>query len=119
MPVLDAPPPLPADVKSQMSGPGGGSPFQDIAQKMQEKNAGAGDSAGALKMQGDACKKLLEKMAQAAQAGKSFFSRAIQMIDQGIAVESSKGPGAPSGPTGEMADAGSGGGMTPPSSFPG
>jgi hypothetical protein len=97
---------------------GGGSPFQDIAKQMMDKNGGAGDSAGALKMQGDACKKLLEKMAQSAQAGKSFFSRAIQMIDQGIAVESSKGPGAPAGPQADMVDTGSGGGMTAPS-FPG
>lgn len=115
-PVLDAPPPLPADVKSQMSA-GGGSPFQDIANKMADKNGG--DAQGALKMQGDAVKKLLEKMAQSAQAGKTFFSRAISMIDQGIAVESSKGPGAPTAPQGDMVDAGSGGGMTAPSSFPG
>lgn len=100
---------------------GGGSPFQDIAKQMSDKNAagGSGDAQGALRMQADACKKLLEKMAQSAQAGKSFLSRAIAMIDQALAVETSKGPGAPSGPQADMIESGSGGGMTMPSSFPG
>lgn len=83
-----------------------------------QADAGGG---GALKAQADAIKKLLEKMAQSANAGKSFFSRAMQLIDQGIAVESSKGPGSPAAPSTEMGgDSGaSSSGLQPPSPFPG
>jgi hypothetical protein len=126
MPGLDGPPPLPVDVKSQM----GASPFAGVGDMMMSKagatDAGAApggaDPQGALKAQVGAIKSVLQKVVEMAGPGKTFFSRALQMIEQGLAVEGSKGPGTPN--MGQGADqpptSGQAGGMTaPPPAFPG
>ena len=120
--MLESPPPLPDSIKSSM---GGGSPFAGVGEMLANKkpSAPAGGS-GALKAQGDAVMKVLEQMVGASQAGKTFFSRAMKMVEQGIAAEAQGGPGAPVNPEkGAMGDEGrpgaEGGGMKPPPAFPG
>lgn len=124
-PQLDSPPPLPDGVKASM---GGGSPFAGVGEMLAGKKApapGGGGPQGALKAQGDAVMKVLEQMVGASQAGKTFFSRAMKMVEQGIAAEAQGGPGAPANPDrGGGGDeghavAGKEGGMTPPPAFPG
>lgn len=120
--MLDGPPPLPDSVKAGMSGGGAGgdNPFSGVGEMLAGKKppAGGGGPQGALKAQGDAVMKVLEQMVGASQAGKPFFSRAMKMIEQGIAAESQGGPGAPANPDkgGQPED---GGGMKPPPAFPG
>jgi|SRR5271170_3051770 len=118
---LDAAPPLPDAVKSAMGPPTGG---PDIG-KMMAKGPGmpgpdGGSAQGNLKVQIDTIKKVLDSIIGSATAGKTFFSRAAQMLDQGLAAESSKGPGTPpvKGPDQGAGDTG-GGGMASPPSFPG
>jgi hypothetical protein len=125
MPSIDMSPPLPSGVKAQM---GPSTPFAGVGDMLAKQNgapptAQQPDAQGALKAQADAVKKVLEQMASASGAGKQFFSRASQLVDQGLAVESQKGPGTPAtpqpdsqgGPEGAQA-----GGMTaPPMAFPG
>ena len=122
-PALDTPPPLPDGVKAAM---GGGGAFAGIGEMLAGKKppmSGGGGGTGALKAQGDAVMKVLEQMVGASQAGKTFFSRAMKMIEQGIAAEAQGGPGAPANPDkapGAGPDmAGAESGMKPPPSFPG
>lgn len=126
MPGLDSAPPLPDGVKSQM-GPPSASSFSGIGDMLASKSGGPGPGAappggggaqGALKAQGDAIKKVLETMVQSASAGKTYFSRAMQLIEQGVAAESAKGPGTSTAP---QPDAGSEGasGMKPAPAFAG
>jgi hypothetical protein len=79
---------------------------------------GAPDPAGALRSQADAIKGVLEKMAASAKVGKTFFSRAIAMIEQGVMAEAQgASPGSPSpqpAPGGPEGSAGK-----PPAAFPG
>ena len=123
-PMLDSPPPLPDGVKASMSG---GAPFAGVGEMLAGKKPPmpGGNAQGALKAQGDAVMKVLEQMVGSSQAGKSFFSRAMKMVEQGIAAEAQGGPGAPAnpdrggGPDEGHAVAGKEGGMMPPPSFPG
>lgn len=124
--MLDSPPPLPQDVKSSM---GGGSPFAGVGEMLAAKKPGMDGMAakgpqGALNAQADAVTKVLQQMVTSSNAGKTFFSRAIKMIEQGVAAESQQGPGAPA--KGDMSMqmtgpdmAGPGSGMSPPPPFPG
>jgi hypothetical protein len=118
---LDAAPPLPDAVKSAMGPPTGG--FEQIGKMMSKGGAPAGpegaSAQGNLKVQIDTIKKVLDSIIGSAGPGKTFFSRAAQMLDQGLAAESSKGPGtsATKGPD-QAGDTG-GGGMASPPSFPG
>lgn len=102
----------------------GDSPFGGIAKMLSDKGGAPGgdkppDAGGSLKAQGEAVKKVLEKMAQSSQAGKTYFSRAIQMIEQGLQIEAEKGPGTPAKPQPDSPGVGQGGGMEPPAAFPG
>lgn len=121
-PQLDSPPPLPDGVKASM---GGGSPFAGVGEMLAGKKSppsGGGGPQGALKAQGDAVMKVLEQMVGSSQAGKTFFSRAMKMVEQGIAAESQGGPGAPANPDKQQGGPESGGedsGMKPPPAFPG
>lgn len=101
---------------------GGGSPFSGVADMLSKQGGpapGGGGPSGALKAQADAISKVLEQMVGASNAGKPFFSRAMKMIEQGVAAESQQGPGTPAAPK----DAGGGAeppaGMSPPPAFPG
>jgi hypothetical protein len=119
---LDAPPPIPDGVKAAMGG-GGGGPFAGVGD-MLSKQGGAppkgGGPTGALKAQADAISKVLEQMVGAASAGKPFFSRAMKMIEQGVAAESQQGPGTPPAPQGGAGEGEEGpAGMSPPPAFPG
>jgi len=119
---LDAPPPIPDGVKAAMGG-GGGSPFAGVGDMLSKQGGGApggGGPSGALKAQADAVTKVLEQMVGAASAGKTFFSRAMKMIEQGVAAESQQGPGTPAAPKQAGGDAGQPPpGMEPPPAFPG
>jgi len=117
--MLDTPPPPPDAINSQM---GAGGPFSGIGEMLSKKPGGppqgAADPAGALRAQGDAIKGVLEKMAASAKAGKTFFSRAIQMIEQGVMAESQSGSVAAPGP--QPGTGGPEGSMAkPPAAFPG
>jgi len=119
---LDSPPPLPDAVKASMGG-GGGNPFAGVGDMLSKQGGtppGGGGPSGALKAQADAISKVLQQMVGASNAGKPFFSRAMKMIEQGVAAESQQGPGTPVAP---KQDAGPGaesaGEMAPPPSFPG
>lgn len=91
---VDEPPALPPDVAGQMSGGGGGNPFSGMGKMIAgQGQPDAGGSSGALKAQIDAIKKVLEKVIQSSAGGKTFFSRASQLLDQGLAMESQQGPG--------------------------
>jgi hypothetical protein len=59
---------------------------------------GAPNAQGALRAQADAVKAVVQKMADSASAGKTFFSREIQLIEQGIAGEAKCGQGSPKSP---------------------
>lgn len=104
---VDEPPALPADTASQMSS--GSNPFSGIGAMIGGPKPGGAPQAdaggGALKAQVDAIKKVLEKIIQSSKSGKTFFSRASQMLDQGLAVESQQGPGTP--PKTQGSDSGS------------
>lgn len=121
---LDSPPPLPDAVKGAM---GGGNPFSGVGEMMAGKKpgpSGGGGPAGALKAQGDAVMKVLEQMVGASGPGKTFFSRAMKMIEQGVAAEQQQGPGTPvEGDRGQSGmeghESAGGGGMQPPPAFPG
>jgi len=119
--MLDAPPPIPDGVKASMGG--GGSPFSGVGDMLSKQGGGApggGGPSGALKAQADAVAKVLEQMVGASNAGKPFFSRAMKMIEQGVAAESQQGPGAPAAPAQAGGDAGQPpAGMQAPPSFPG
>ena len=122
-PTLDAAPPLPDAVKSQM-GPsdpaGAGMAGAGDMLKKSSSFGGAPNAQGALRAQADAVKAVVQKMADTASAGKTFFSRALQLIDQGMAAEAQGGPGSPPNPKEQVM--GSGDGVTgnkPPGSFPG
>jgi hypothetical protein len=115
---LDAAPPLPDAVKSAMGPPTGG--FEQIGKMMSKGGAPGpegGSAQGNLKVQIDTIKKVLDSIIGSATAGKTFFSRAAQMLDQGLAAESSKGPGTPVTKEPQAGDAGAG--MASPPSFPG
>lgn len=94
---IDEPPALPTSATSQMAGGGGGNPFSGMGSLLSGSKPPApgpgANSSGALKSQIDAIKKVLESVIQASTAGKTFFSRASQMLDQGLAMESQQGPG--------------------------
>lgn len=125
-PTLDMPPPLPDAVKAQM---GPSSPFSGVGNMMMAQGgdkaaASAPDAQGALKAQIGAIKKVLEQVIASSSAGKTFFSRASQLLDQGLAMESQKGPGTPTTPQPAAGSATEGhgetGGMSaPPVAFPG
>jgi hypothetical protein len=122
-PQLDSPPPLPDGVKASMSG---GGPFAGVGEMLAGKKpptaGGGGGPQGALKAQGDAVMKVLEQMVGSSQAGKTFFSRAMKMVEQGIAAEAQGGPGAPANPDrggGEGPASAGEGSMKPPPAFPG
>jgi hypothetical protein len=119
---LDAAPPLPDAVKGAMGPATSG--FDGIGKMMAKGGAPAGPEGGSaqgdLKTKIDTIKKVMESVIGASTAGKTFFSRAVQMMDQGLAAESAKGPGTPAekGPeTGAVSGGGSG--MGAPPSFPG
>jgi hypothetical protein len=120
MPSIDQSPPLPDSVKSQM---GSASPFSGVSEMLANKPAPSEpDPQGALKAQIDAVKKVLEQVISAAGAGKQFFSRASQLLDQGLAAEAQKGPGTPTNPQPEnqSPEGTQAGGMTvPPTVMPG
>ena len=120
-PTLDAAPPLPDAVKSQMGSPDAGG-MAGAGEMLKKSTAfgGAPNAQGALRAQADAVKGVIQKMADSAAAGKTFFSRAIQLIEQGIAAESQGGPGSPPNPKEQMMGGGeSTSGNKPPGSFPG
>jgi hypothetical protein len=103
---------------------GGGGAFAGIGDMMAKQGGGqsGGGSAGALKAQADAISKVLEQMVGAANAGKPFFSRAMKMIEQGIAAEAQQGPGTPAAPQQQASGPASAeppGMGAPPASFPG
>jgi hypothetical protein len=105
-----------------MGGPDQG-PGMAGAGEMLKKNpamGGAPNAQGALRAQADAVKAVVQKMADSASAGKTFFSRAIQLIEQGLAAEAQGGPGSPVNAKPQMeggSEATSG--NKPPGSFPG
>jgi len=114
-------PPLPSDVKSQMAGGmENANPFAaagDLAKGQAAPAPAPGPMSGA-KEKFDAIKKAIEQVSSGMTAGKSWASRAIQMLDRALEEEAKSGsasanpqPGAPTGGA-----AGSGG---PPSAFPG
>jgi hypothetical protein len=81
---------------------------------------GPPNAQGALRAQVDAIKGVLQKVADSASAGKTFFSRAMQLIDQGMAAEAQGGPGSPASVKPDVtggSDATSG--NKPPGAFPG
>ena len=122
-PTLEAAPPLPDSVKSAMGPPDPGAGGMAGAGEMLKKSSafgGAPNAQGALRAQADAVKAVVQKMADSAGAGKTFFSRALQLIDQGMAAEAQGGPGSPANPKPDVSggsDATSG--NKPPGSFPG
>jgi hypothetical protein len=118
-PVLDAPPPLPDSVKSQMGPPDQG---MNAAGPMLQKSSafgGAPNAQGALRAQVDAVKKVLQKVVDSAGAGKQFFSRAMQLLEQGMSAEAQKGPGSPAAPTPDVMGSPETSGNKMPGSFPG
>src|SRR5208282_637120 len=118
---LDAAPPLPDAVKSAMGPPTGGGGFEQIGKMMSKGGAPGpegGSAQGNLKVQIDTIKKVLDSIIGSATAGKTFFSRAAQMLDQGLAAESSKGPGTPATKEPTGGDTGGPSGMASPPSFP-
>jgi hypothetical protein len=122
-PMLDAAPPLPDSVRSQMGAPDQGPGGMAGAGEMLKKTTafgGAPNAQGALRAQADAVKAVVQKMADAASAGKTFFSRAIQLLEQGMAAEAQGGPGTPVNAKPQVeggSEATSG--NKPPGSFPG
>ena len=112
---IDEPPALPAAAVSQMSA---GNPFSGMGDMIGGGKPGGeppvNNSAGALKAQIDAVKKVLEKVVQSSRAGKTFFSRAMQLLDQGLQVESQQGPGSSPNPKGESPGSPEGGSMSKP-----
>ena len=122
-PVLDSPPPLPDAVKNQMGGPDKGPGGMAGAGEMLKKSTafgGAPNAQGALRAQVDAIKGVLQKVIDTAGPGKQFFSRASQLIEQGMAAEASSGPGPEANP--KAAQMGGSDETTcnkPPGSFPG
>ena len=119
-PTLDAAPPLPDGVKAQM-GPSLGMGGAGEMLKGSTAFGGAPNAQGALKAQADAVKAVVQKMADSASAGKTFFSRALQLIDQGMAAEAQSGPGSAPNPKDSMMGGGdaTSSGNKPPGAFPG
>lgn len=122
-PTLEAAPPLPDNIRSQMGAPDSGAGGMAGAGEMLKKSTafgGAPNAQGALRAQADAVKAVVQKMADAASGGKTFFSRALQLIDQGMAAEAQGGPGSPANPKEQMMGGGDAtSGNKPPGSFPG
>ena len=124
---LDAAPPLPDAVKSQMGTNSEAGGFAGIGQMLAKRGGeGASPAAengpqGALKAKIDTIKKVLEGVIGAAGAGKTFFSRAAQLLDQGLAAEAQKGPGTPATKSNEASPPPSSGesGMSAPPAFAG
>lgn len=123
-PTLDAAPPLPDNVRGQM-GPAdpAGAGMAGAGEMLKKTTAfgGAPNAQGALRAQADAVKAVVQKMADSASAGKTFFSRAMQLIDQGMAAEAQGGPGSPPNPKDAMMGGGdaTSSGNKPPGAFPG
>lgn len=122
-PTLDMPPPLSDAVKSQM---GPSTPFSGVGDMLMQGDKGgpassAPDAQGALKAQIGAIKKVLEQVIASSSAGKAMFSRAAQLLDQGLAMEAQKGPGTPTSPQPPAGAEGpqAGGMSAPPVAFPG
>lgn len=80
---------------------------------------GAPNAQGALKAQVDAMKGVLQKVIDSAGPGKMFFSRAAQLLDQGMAAEAQSGPGTSPNPKPDFQGGGEATGNKPPGSFPG
>jgi hypothetical protein len=92
MPQLDAPPPQPPDVSSQM---GAGAPFAGVSSMLQQKGDQGGGGAnpkGALQAQAEACKKVVDQMAKMEPGFGPFADRIKSLLDAGIGVISSAGP---------------------------
>ena len=118
-PVLDMPPPLPDAVRNQMGPPDQG---MNAAGPMLQKGAAFGgppNAQGAIRAQVDAVKKVLQKVIDSSGAGKQFFSRAMQLLEQGMSAEAQKGPGSPTSPTPEVMGSPETSGSKMPGSFPG
>jgi hypothetical protein len=97
---------------------GKANPFAGVGEMLKGSQPDAGASAGSsgsLKAQIDAVKKVLETVIQSAGPGKTFFSRAAQLLDQGLSAESSQGPGTSPSPKPEGASASPEGMSRPPS----
>lgn len=119
-PVLDSPPPLPDAVKNQMGAPDAGG-MAGAGEMLKKTTAfgGAPNAQGALRAQVDALKKVLQKVIDTAGPGKQFFSRAAQLLEQGMSAEASKGPGPDANPKPDMLGGNEATGNKPPGSFPG
>src|SRR6267378_4911143 len=102
-PTLDAPPPLPSSATAQMQG-GGGNPFAGIGEMLKGGGGPPGESPGGpaqgdLKAAFDTVKKVLQEKMSGMSAGRELVSRAMQLLDQALVMESQKGPGTPPSPT--------------------
>lgn len=120
-PSLEAAPPLPDSVKSAMGPPDTGG-MAGAGEMLKKTTAfgGAPNAQGALRAQVDAIKGVLQKVIDSAGPGKQFFSRAIQLMDQGMSAEAQSGPGSQASPKPDVtggSDATSG--NKPPGAFPG
>lgn len=91
---LEGPPPVPADVTSQQ----GAAPFAGVGQQLGEQTKPGGGPQGALSAKLDAVKKVMQGVIEESKAGKTFFSRALELIDKGLQAEAGGTAGMAGGP---------------------
>jgi hypothetical protein len=102
--------------------PGAGGGMAGAGEMLKKSPAfgGAPNAQGALKQKVDAVTAVIKTIVDSASAGKTFFSRAIQLLEQGMAAESQGGPGSPANPKPQVMGGGDQtSGNKPPGSFPG
>jgi hypothetical protein len=91
---------------------GGDNPFAGMGDAIRSATGGgaqAGPAQGDLKVKFDTVKRVLEEAMSGMAAGRELVSRAMQLLDQALVLESQKGPGTP--PTAQPEQGGAPGGV--------